>query len=280
MIRSPIRSPLRSAVSSPFAMRRGGGASFSPAMMFASGELGAWYDPSDISTLFQDSAGTVPVTSSGQSVGRMLDKSGRGNHMIGASGAFPTYEVGGGLKYLRANGTTQRMSTASGVTLTVTDKLSCSAAVRVEGSGNQCIFSNDSVGTARFNLLYLAGASPKPRALLNAGASAAVSVAAKGAAPYLVVNTGVFDIAGATVSSEVVLRQDGAINAQTVESAGPAGTGNFSAQPFSLFSDSASVVQFPFSGLFYGGVIRAVQSTADELLNIEQYLGEKAGIFF
>ena len=29
------------------------GAAFSPASLFSSGEEGAWYDPSDLSTLFQ-----------------------------------------------------------------------------------------------------------------------------------------------------------------------------------------------------------------------------------
>jgi len=54
--------------------------SASPAALFANGEPGVWYDPSDITTLFQDSAGTTPVTAAGQPVGKMLDKSGRGNH--------------------------------------------------------------------------------------------------------------------------------------------------------------------------------------------------------
>ena len=52
---------------------------------FAASEPGAWYDPSDMSTLFQDSAGTTPVTAVEQPVGRMLDKSGRGNHAIQAT---------------------------------------------------------------------------------------------------------------------------------------------------------------------------------------------------
>jgi len=43
---------------------------------------GAWYDPSDLTTLFQDSAGTTPVTAVEQPVGRILDKSGGGNHAI------------------------------------------------------------------------------------------------------------------------------------------------------------------------------------------------------
>jgi len=36
---------------------------------------GAWYDPSDLTTLYQDAAGTTPVTGTGQPVGLMLDKS-------------------------------------------------------------------------------------------------------------------------------------------------------------------------------------------------------------
>ncbi len=43
--------------------------------LFASGEQGAWYDPSDLSTMFQDSTGTTFVTADGQPVGLILDKS-------------------------------------------------------------------------------------------------------------------------------------------------------------------------------------------------------------
>jgi hypothetical protein len=53
---------------------------WTPALLFAAGEQGAWYDPSDFSTLYQDAAGTVPVTDVGQPVGKILDKSGRGHH--------------------------------------------------------------------------------------------------------------------------------------------------------------------------------------------------------
>ena len=48
---------------------------------FASGEQGVWYEPSlSNGTLFQDAAGTIPVTNVEQPVGLMKDKSGRGNH--------------------------------------------------------------------------------------------------------------------------------------------------------------------------------------------------------
>lgn len=41
---------------------------------------GAWFDPSDMSTMFQDAAGTIPVTEVEQPVGKMLNKSGNGYH--------------------------------------------------------------------------------------------------------------------------------------------------------------------------------------------------------
>lgn len=43
--------------------------------LFANGEQGFFYDPNDLSTMFQDAAGTVPVTAAGQPVGLILDKS-------------------------------------------------------------------------------------------------------------------------------------------------------------------------------------------------------------
>lgn len=53
----------------------GGAVAWTPAELFASGEVGVWYDPSDLTTMFQDSAGTTPVTATGQPVGLILDKS-------------------------------------------------------------------------------------------------------------------------------------------------------------------------------------------------------------
>lgn len=67
---------------------------FSPATLFAAGEPGGWYDPSDLSTMFQDSAGTTPVTATGQTVARINDKSGRGNHLTQATAASrPIYGI-------------------------------------------------------------------------------------------------------------------------------------------------------------------------------------------
>lgn len=60
---------------------------FDPSQLFEGGTVaGAWYDPSDLSTMFTTDAGTTPVAMPGGgaavSVGRILDKSGNGNHAI------------------------------------------------------------------------------------------------------------------------------------------------------------------------------------------------------
>ena len=48
---------------------------FSVRQLFSAGEVGVWYDPSDLTTMFQDAAGTTPVTAVEQPVGLILDKS-------------------------------------------------------------------------------------------------------------------------------------------------------------------------------------------------------------
>ena len=47
---------------------------WTPAQLFQNGEIGGWLDSSDLSTLFQDAAGTIPVTAGGQPVGLWKNK--------------------------------------------------------------------------------------------------------------------------------------------------------------------------------------------------------------
>jgi len=53
---------------------------FSPSDLFAEGEQGGWYDCTDLSSMFQDVAGTIPAVV-GSSVALIKDKSGRGNDL-------------------------------------------------------------------------------------------------------------------------------------------------------------------------------------------------------
>ena len=82
MLTRNLTRRITQSITRPITQAGAGGQSLDSAVraLFANGEQGAWYDPSDLSTMFQDSAGTTPVTAVEQPVGKILDKSGRGNH--------------------------------------------------------------------------------------------------------------------------------------------------------------------------------------------------------
>jgi len=101
----------------------GGSAPFSPLSLFSGGKQGGWYDPSDLSTLWQDDARTTPVTTDGQTVGCIDDKSGNGNHLTQATaGLRPQYKTSGGLHWLEFDGTNDFLSN-SNVNFTGTNKV-------------------------------------------------------------------------------------------------------------------------------------------------------------
>ena len=93
---------------------------FTPAQLFTNGEQGAFYVPSPTfngaQALFQDSAGTVPVTADGDPVGLMLDKSGNGNHATQeVSSSRTLYNVAGELKSLEGDGVDANIASQSAV---------------------------------------------------------------------------------------------------------------------------------------------------------------------
>lgn len=96
----------------------GFGDSFSPLELFAGGKQGVWYDPSDKSTLFQDVAGTIPVTKDGDPVALMRDKSGNGNHATQTvSTARPVYKTDGVLHWLEFDGVDDTLATGDNLTV-------------------------------------------------------------------------------------------------------------------------------------------------------------------
>jgi hypothetical protein len=87
---------------------------FNPASLFSSGTMGVWFDPSDFSTMFQDSAGTTPVTAVGQPVGKILDKSGNNKHATqSVSGSRPILQYDGADYYLSFDGVDDGLATPS-----------------------------------------------------------------------------------------------------------------------------------------------------------------------
>ena len=95
--------------------------------LFAAGEAGAWYDPSDLSSMWQDAAGNTPVTATSDPVGLILDKS-RSAPSMGANqitnGGFATdsgwtkgtgWSIGSGVA-TKAAGSASALSQAQTIT--------------------------------------------------------------------------------------------------------------------------------------------------------------------
>jgi hypothetical protein len=114
-----LASGIGEAVGRTLAGESGGYAAIDPATLFALGEAGAWYDPSDLSTVWQDVAGTVPGAV-GSPVGRISDKSGNGLHMTspGLAATFPTLrQDANGKRYIERDGSDDYMESAASLTL-------------------------------------------------------------------------------------------------------------------------------------------------------------------
>lgn len=143
-----------------FALRfaSNGARAYSPRVLFTQGQQGAWYDPSDLRTLFQDAAGTIPVTGTGQPVGLMLDKRlglvrGPDSRDTGAPAAFgtppsaATYNADGEGTASRTDGSNFSYVTFTGVTIGKSYEIT----VRNRGGSNLSVRTS-SIGTVLFTV--------------------------------------------------------------------------------------------------------------------------------
>ncbi len=93
--------------------------------------LNAWWDPSDLTTLWQDTGRTTAVTADGQTVGCMDDKTGNGRHLKFVI-STPVYKTSGGLHWLEFNGSSQYLETTQGMDAFVSASAAeCVAAFRI-----------------------------------------------------------------------------------------------------------------------------------------------------
>lgn len=247
------------------------------AALFASGEQGEWYDPSDWSTLFQDSADTTPVTAVGQPVGKMLDKSGRGNHATQptAINRPVLQQDASGRYYLAFNGTNSWMST-SAIDFTATDKMmACAGVKKLNDAAAFGVVAELSTITATNNgsfLLMAPGASAvQGYGLENKGSATRTTLTTSAyPAPHSAVLTFSGDISG----DASTLRVNGATATQ---SSADLGTGNYGNYPLYIGSRAGSTIFF--NGQLYSLIIRGAASTNVQISAAEKFINSKTGAY-
>lgn len=247
------------------------GGGFSPRALFANGEQGAWFDPSDLSTLWQDSARTTPVTDYGDPVGAMDDKSGNGNHATQAtSTARPTLRQDGALYYLDFDGVDDKLQTGT-IDLTHTSQVTVVAAVskasNPAGRGTVVNFVDNGLNT--FVLEAPKAASTDTR-WLYAG-----NVVGVAAAHTLALNTPVLYTGTANIGApKIELRANGASAAVNFSSPG---TGNFKSGPLGI-GDYVNMPGRFFHGRIYGLLVIDRILTASEIAMVEAHMATRSGV--
>jgi hypothetical protein len=98
--------------------------------------LAAWYDPSDFSTMWQDSAKTTQVTAADQYIGYISDKSGNGYHLSqSTSGSRPQLKQDGNGKYYIDITSSRNLKIGSNTLLTSKTFLFVGASYKATGNG-------------------------------------------------------------------------------------------------------------------------------------------------
>ncbi|MEP3149904.1 MAG: hypothetical protein ABJO21_07035 [Marinomonas sp.] len=248
------------------------GNGFNPGEMFSDGEVGAWYDPSDLGTLWQDTAGTVPVTSAGQSVARISDKSGNGNHLTQVTASKRgTYQTDGVNRWVEFDGVDDAMQTAA-IDFANTEQISIFAGVqklRDSSSQNVLEFSgNIQQNSGSFNIQAPGSVSDGEYRANNKGTDQA-SAFKGGFAPEPAVLSALFRIS----TDMTVLRINGS---QEASSSLDLGTGNYGNYPLYLGTRAGS--SHFFNGRVYGLLVVGRSATNDEIGQTETHLADKSGV--
>jgi hypothetical protein len=244
---------------------------FTPLELFTNNEQGAWYDPSDLTALFQDSAGTTPVTADGDPVGLMLDKSGNGNHASqSVAAARPIYRTDGTLHWLQFDGVDDYLVTP---TFNSVSSATCQVTVGavLSGTANQMLveYGRDTSSLGHF---YITAPEYGQYKFLANGSSAGIANDLVWVSPASVPETAI--ITGLADLSEPFkkIRRNGVYG--TIASGG---SGAFSNNE--LYIGSRVGTGIFYSGEVFGAIIQFGGNLSDQNISgAESYLAKKAGV--
>ena len=243
--------------------------------LFSNGEQGFAYDPNDLSTMYQDAAGAVPVTGVGQPVGLIMDKSGRGNHASQtASASRPILRQNAitGTYYLEFDGSDDFLQTNS-IDFTATDKVSLFAGVRKLSDAISYAtvieLSETIANTGTFSLQapytlkgYGFRVNGSPNLIANAAST-------DYAAPHDAVLT---SVANNVTGGEVLIK----VNGIKSLSANPPNPSKFRSAP--IYIGRRGGIGFTFKGYIYGLIGIGKLTSDSETTIIEKELAKRTGV--
>jgi hypothetical protein len=250
---------------------------FVPSDLFLSSEKGVWYDPGDITTLFQDVAGTIPVTASGQTVALMKDKSGNNAHATQSDATKrPTFQIYAGTDYgyLNFDGTNDFMVTST-INFTGTAVMTASAGIQVDtgATGSRIVFELGTDTSANNGAFYITAPSTAGDHSFGLRGTTFIAGVVANVDPSDDILTAQLNIGAATKELELIPRLNGVVKSGagiTWSGGANAGTGNFGNH--ALYIGARAGTSLFFKGKFYGMIIRGATSTAPQVTATEAWV--------
>lgn len=242
--------------------------------LFSNNEVGFAYDPNDLTTLYQDAAGTIPVTGAGQHVGLVKDKSGRNNHAYqtnAASRPLLQRNATTGAYYLAFDGTDDFLVT-NNIDFTSTDKVSLFAGVRKFSDAVQSLVVGlgAAAGNGMFSMFAPSFSGGKNFAVWSKGTLlSANAYSTTHTSPVSAVITGKANIAG----DSTLLRVNGV---NIVTDTTDQGTGNYSNLP--LYIGRNNGTNYPLNGHLYSLIGIGRLTTDAETIALEKSIAKNTGV--
>ena len=250
---------------------------FYPTALFASGEKGAWFDANDRATLFQDAAGTIPVTAVGQKVGKWLDKSGNNNHATQSNTALqPTYQIDPeGNPNVTFSGSYTQLVTPS-INFTSTAQMMVAVGLNVVGSASAAAALELGSDVSSVNGSFLIGApsAVADHSLYVRGTTTSIRAAVNNVSDGDDIITGLFDISQTTSGSQLIPRLNfvqltGSQITWTPNNTAT-GVGTFGNLP--LFIGARSGGSLPYQGKIYEIIVRGALSNPTQVFQTETFI--------
>lgn len=239
--------------------------------------LGAWYDPSDLSTMFQDAAGTTPVTAAGQPVGLILDKSGNGYHASqSTSTARPLLQIdGSGNYHLAFDGVDDYLNT-SAIDLTGTSHVAVFTGAYVDSPAVQILLETSDSGYANSGAFTISinDRAGNAGTFTGGGSAGTVNYTVSGQPAHAVTALHLNSVFTSGVGFATV-----AVNgvSQTIAvDFGNTSTGNFGNWP--LHIGARSTPSYFFNGNLYSLILGGAAYDAATVLAAETWVADKTGV--
>lgn len=260
--------PFKRAFSESFSRPLVGvGAVWSPADLFAASQGGGWYDPSDLTTMWQDSGGTTPAAVDSP-VGLIHDKSGNANHLSQSTDANrPTLRESGGLYYLEFDGTNDRLTRT--LDMSAPDKVTLCYGTRRPTDAVACLMQLASGSAGEIVIYDPFSASGVNHELYSRGSTSLRGVSQNITLDTEYIMTGKGDIGAPLVS----LSLDAGTPATNTSTQGAS---NYANGAFTLGTNNAG--SLPSNARVYQLVIFGGLVTGDDLTELESFVATKTGV--